>query len=293
MAKLTEMDRPFARRRGSSREALDVYLDDIKRSPLIDRQEETELARRAKDGDSAAMDKLVRSNLRFVVSIAKRYSGQGVPLDDLINEGNLGLVRAAHRFDPERGYKFISYAVWWVRQAILHSLSQHSRVVRLPLNKAGNLSRIGKASRTLLQELGREPTHAEIAERLGLAERDVEETLSVANGQVSLHDAFSDEPGDHAFIDYLEDTEGAAPDDELYKEFLSKDMLRVLETLNERERMIMTLYFGLAGETALTLEEIGRHLNLTRERIRQIKEQAIDKLRQSTRARYLSAYLDN
>jgi RNA polymerase primary sigma factor len=293
MAKQEQIDRPYTRARKNAREALDIYLDDIKRYPLIDREEEAELARRAQAGDDAAMDKLVRSNLRFVVSIAKKYTGQGVPLDDLINEGNLGLVRAAHRFDPERGYKFISYAVWWVRQAILQNLSQHSRVVRLPLNKAGNLSRIGKASQTLWQELGREPTHAEIAESLGLDARDVEDTVNVANGQVSLHEAFSDEPGDHAYIDYLEDTEGPAPDDGLYREFLSHDVQRALATLNERERTIMTLYFGLAGETALTLEEIGRHLNLTRERIRQIKEQAVDKLRQSSRTRYLSAYMDN
>lgn len=293
MAKQEQIDRPYAPAKRNAREALDIYLDDIKRYPLVGREEEAELARRAQGGDASAMDKLVRSNLRFVVSIAKRYTGQGVPLDDLINEGNLGLVRAAHRFDPERGYKFISYAVWWVRQAILQSLSQHSRVVRLPLNKAGNLSRIGKASQALWHELGREPTPAEIAESLGLDARDVEDTINVANGQVSLHHSFSDDPGDHSYIDYLEDTEGAAPDDGLYREFLSHDVQRALGTLNAREREIMTLYFGLAGETALTLEEIGRRLNLTRERIRQIKEQAIDKLRQSARSEYLSAYVDN
>lgn len=277
----------------SGGESLDIYLREIRRYPLMTREEENALARKARDGDEAAMDKLVRSNLRFVVSVAKRYSGQGVPLEDLINDGNLGLVRAAHRFDPDRGYKFISYAVWWVRQAILHSLSQHSRIVRLPLNKAGYIPRIGKAAQELLQELGREPTVAEIAEKVELPQKDVEETMRVAGGHLSLNDTYTDERDDHAFIDYVEDTDGPSPDEELYKEFLSKDVLKALQSLNERERTIMLMYFGLGGESPLTLEQIGKHLNLTRERIRQIKEQAIDKLRQTSRARYLSGYAEN
>lgn len=269
-------------------QSLDIYLREIRRYPLITREEENELARRAQAGDQAALDKVVRSNLRFVVSVAKRYAGQGVPLEDLINEGNLGLVRAAHRFDPDRGYKFISYAVWWVRQAIFHSLSQQSRIVRLPLNKAGYIPRISRASQELVQELGREPSNAELARKVGLSEEDVEDTLRVAGGHLSLHDSCGDERDDHAFIDYVEDTGTAAPDDELYKEYLSKDVLRALDTLNDRERRIVLLYFGLGGESPLTLEEIGRELSLTRERIRQIKEQAIDKLRQSSRTQFLS-----
>jgi RNA polymerase primary sigma factor len=274
-------------------DGLDIYLDDIRRYPLMTRDEENKVARRAKDGDAAAMDKLVRSNLRFVVSIAKRYNKNGMPLEDLINEGNLGLVRAAHRFDPDRGYKFISYAVWWVRQAILNSLSQHSRVVRLPLNKAANLQKISRTSQSLYQELGREPTPHEIGQRIGVSGHDIEETLIVANGQVSLDDRYSEEGGDNAFIDYLEDTTSPATDEPLYEDLLSKDVQRALETLNERERTIMSMYFGIGRETPLTLEQIGAHLGLTRERIRQIKEQAVDKLRQSSRAQFLSAYVQN
>jgi len=281
------------RRSFGNDESLDIYLREIRRYPLLTRDEENEVAKLARDGDAAAMDKLVRSNLRFVVSVAKRYNKQGMPLEDLINEGNLGLVRAAQRFDPDRGYKFISYAVWWVRQAILNSLSQQSRVVRLPLNKAANLQKIGRASQELLQELEREPSAHEIGERVGVPGREIEETLTVANGQMSLDEKYSEEEGNHAFIDYLEDTKGAAPDQPLYEELLSRDVQRALETLNERERVIMSMYFGLGDQTPLTLEEIGAHLGLTRERIRQIKEQAVDKLRQTARAQYLSPYLQN
>jgi RNA polymerase primary sigma factor len=288
MARLAQNNRPHG-----SQESLDIYLREVRQYPLLSRDEEIQLAQKARSGDQAALDKLVRSNLRFVVSVAKKYNGQGVPLEDLINEGNLGLVRAAHRFDPDRGYKFISYAVWWIRQAILHTLSQSSRLVRLPLNKAGYIPRISRAAQALTQDLGREPTVAEIAEKVELSERDVEETLRVAGGHLSLDETYSDERDDNAFVDYVEDTDSDAPDDDLYREFLSEDVLRALDTLSDRERKIMLMYFGLGGHAPLTLEEIGRHLSLTRERIRQIKEQAIDKLRTSTRTRYLAAYMEN
>lgn len=278
--------------RSRDNESLDIYLREIRRHPLISREEENELARRAQAGDQAALDKLVRSNLRFVVSVAKKYRSQGVPLEDLINDGNLGLVRAAHRFDPDRGFKFISYAVWWVRQAILHSLSQHSRLVRLPLNKAGYVTRISRAAQELVQDLGREPTHAEIAEHVGLEERDVDDTLRVAGGHLSLDSAYGEDRDDHSFVESVEDTVTDAPDADLYRETLSRDLLRAINTLSDRERTILLMYFGLDGHSPLTLEEIGTHLGLTRERIRQIKEQAIERLRQS-RAPYLSAYLDN
>jgi RNA polymerase primary sigma factor len=280
-------------RSSRDKDSLDIYLRDIRKYPLISREEEGELARRAQDGDQAALDTLVRSNLRFVVSVAKKYSGQGVPLEDLINDGNLGLVRAAHRFDPDRGYKFISYAVWWVRQAILHSLSHSSRVVRLPLNKAGYISKISKASQVLVQDLGREPSNAEIAEKVGITEREVEETLRVAGGHLSLDSTYSNENDDQSFVESVEDIEGNAPDDDMYQQFLSRDVIRAIDTLNERERTIMMMYFGLGGHSPRTLEEIGGELGLTRERIRQIKEQAIEKLRQSSRSGYLSPYVGN
>jgi RNA polymerase primary sigma factor len=280
-------------RASAGRDSLDIYLRDIRQYPLLTREEENQLARRAQAGDQKALDKLVRSNLRFVVSVAKKYNGQGVPLEDLINEGNLGLVRAAHRFDPDRGFKFISYAVWWVRQAILHSLSQQSRMVRLPLNKAGYVSKISRASQELIQDLGREPTAAEIAEKVDLTEQDVRDTLRVSGGHLSLNETYSDERDDNTFIDYVEDTDSDGPDTDLYRELLSRDAVRAIETLNERERTILLMYFGLDGHSPKTLEEIGQHLGLTRERIRQIKEQAIDRLRQPGRAQYLAGYMEN
>jgi RNA polymerase primary sigma factor len=273
--------------------SLDLYLHEINKTPLIKREQEQELARRIHKGDKDALDQLVKANLRFVVSIAKQYSNQGLSLEDLINDGNLGLIKAAHRFDEKRGFKFISYAVWWIRQAMLQSLAEHSRIVRLPLNRAGTLYRIGKASRQLDQELGRAPTPEEIAQRLNISETEVKDTMHIANTHVSLDDPYSNDQDDNALVDYLQDDNAVMPDDETFEHALTDDMEKALDTLAERERMILSLYFGLSGSEPLTLEEIGKKLGLTRERIRQIKEKAISRLRHSSRAKYLRGYIEN
>jgi len=281
-----------ARRSAGGNRSLDVYLHEINRTPLLKREQEQTLAQQIRDGSQTALDSLVKANLRFVVSIAKQYANQGLSLEDLINEGNLGLIKAAHRFDEKRGYKFISYAVWWIRQAMLQALAEHSRIVRLPLNRAGTLYRIGKASRQLDQELGRQPTAEEIADRLNLSVEEVQDTMSIANTHVSLDDPYSDEREDNALVEYLTDEEQASPDEGTYSNALTEDMEKALNTLGERERLILTLYFGLNGEDPLTLEDIGKRMDLTRERIRQIKEKAIQRLRHSTRAKYLKGYIE-
>lgn len=286
------------KRRGDKKESpggnrsLDVYLHEINKTPLLKREEEQELARRIKKGDKDALDGLVKANLRFVVSIAKQYANQGLALEDLINDGNLGLIKAAHRFDEERGYKFISYAVWWIRQAMLQSLAEHSRIVRLPLNRAGTLYRIGKASRQLDQELGRAPSAAEIAKKLKLSETEVQDTMHIANTHVSLDDPYSSDQDDSALVDYLQDDNAQSPDEQTYERALSDDMEKALDTLSDREKLILSLYFGLNGEEPLTLEEIGKKLELTRERIRQIKEKAIVRLRHSSRSKFLRGYIE-
>lgn len=272
--------------------SLDLYLHEINKTPLLKREEEQELARRIRKGDQEALDQLVKANLRFVVSIAKQYSNQGLSLEDLINDGNVGLIKAAHRFDEKRGYKFISYAVWWIRQAMLQSLAEHSRIVRLPLNRAGTLYRIGKASRQLDQELGRSPSPLEIAKRLQISEDEVKDTMHIANTHVSLDDPYSNDQDDNALVDYLQDENAQMPDDETFEHALSDDMEKALDTLADRERQILSLYFGIGGDDPLTLEEIGQKLGLTRERIRQIKEKAISRLRHSSRAKYLQGYID-
>jgi RNA polymerase primary sigma factor len=272
--------------------SLDVYLHEINKTPLLTREQEQALARRIRKGDKDALDRLVKANLRFVVSIAKQYSNQGLPLEDLINDGNLGLIKAAHRFDEKRGYKFISYAVWWIRQAMLQSLAEHSRIVRLPLNRAGTLYRIGKASRQLDQELGRAPNAREIAKKLKLSEEEVEDTMHIANTHVSLDDPYSTDQDDTSLVDYLQDDSSPMPDEETYGRALSDDMEKALATLSERERQILSMYFGLNQEEPLTLEEIGKELGLTRERIRQIKEKAIVRLRHSSRAKFLQGYME-
>ena len=277
----------------SGNRSLDVYLHEINRTPLLTREQEQEVARRIRKGDKTALDKLVKANLRFVVSIAKQYSNQGLPLEDLINDGNLGLIKAAHRFDEKRGFKFISYAVWWIRQAMLQSLAEHSRIVRLPLNRAGTLYRIGKMSRQLDQELGRAPSAKEIAKKLKLSEEEVEGTMHIANTHVSLDDPYSTDQDDTSLVDYLQDDHAAMPDEETYERALSDDMEKALGTLSERERLILSMYFGINGEAPLTLEEIGKELGLTRERIRQIKEKAIIHLRHSSRSKFLKGYMES
>jgi RNA polymerase primary sigma factor len=276
----------------SSNRSLDVYLHEINKTPLLTREQEQSLAREIHTGSQKALDNLVQANLRFVVSIAKQYANQGLSLEDLINEGNLGLIKAAHRFDEKRGFKFISYAVWWIRQAMLQALAEHSRIVRLPLNRAGTLYRIGKMSRKLDQEFGRLPTPQEIADRLELPVQEVVDTMKIANTHVSLDDPYSNDKDDNALVDYLTDADQVSPDEGTYTNALSEDMERALDTLTEREKMILTMYFGLNGEEPLTLEEIGKKLKLTRERIRQVKEKAIQRLRHSTRARFLKGYVD-
>jgi RNA polymerase primary sigma factor len=281
----------FASPRGSSRQgSLDQYLKEISVYPLIDRAEEARLARGIRAGDDECLDKLVRSNLRFVVSVAKKYQNQGVPLSDLINEGNLGLIRAAHKFDETKGIKFISYAVWWIRQAILQALAEQSRVVRVPLNRAGALHRIGRRSSSLLQELGREPTVAEIADDLDITREEVEKTLAISQSSLSLDAPLS--PGeDSRLIDYLPDQFSPGPEDETYGTALRNTVEDALGSLKEREAKILRLYFGLDDQEPMTLEEIGGLLGITRERVRQIKERALDRLRHASRARFLEAFI--
>ena len=270
--------------------SLDQYLREISAYPLIAREEEITLAIRIKQADPEALDKLVRSNLRFVVSVAKKYQNQGVSLSDLINEGNLGLIRAAHKFDETKGIKFISYAVWWIRQAILQALAEQSRIVRVPLNRAGTLHRIGKRASALLQELGREATHAEIAEGMDISEEEVAKTLSISQSHLSLDAPMT--PGeDNKLLDYLPDTTNATPDEETFEHALTESIERVLGMLKEREAKILRLYFGLDDEEPMTLEEIGALLGITRERVRQIKEKALSRLRHVSRARALESYL--
>lgn len=271
-------------------ESLDQYLREISAYPLIDRAKEAELARRIRVGDEEALDMLVRSNLRFVVSVAKRYQNQGVSLADLINEGNIGLMRAAQKFDETKGIKFISYAVWWIRQAILQALAEQSRIVRVPLSRAGTLHRIGKRSSILTQELGREPTLEEIAQELELPEEEVKTTLAMAQSHLSLDAPLV--PGEEGqLLDYVCDDFSPGPDEDLYSQALAQSIQDALETLSEREAKVLRLYFGLGETDPLTLEQIGERFGITRERVRQIKERALSRLRHQSRARFLETFL--
>jgi RNA polymerase primary sigma factor len=270
--------------------SLDLYLREIGSTPLIDAEEEVRLARRIKQGDKRALEKLTKANLRFVVSVAKNYQNQGLSLADLINEGNIGLIKAAKRFDETRGFKFISYAVWWIRQAILQALAEQSRIVRLPLNRVGTLHKIGKVSSSLEQAYGRNPSPDEIAKELELSESEVADTLKISNSHLSLDQPFSVSE-DNSLIDILEDEYQPGPDEALLDMSLKLEIEKALDTLTPREAEVINLYFGLRSEKALTLEEIGARFNLTRERVRQIKEKAIRRLRHASRSRSLRAYL--
>lgn len=270
--------------------SLDLYLREIGETPLISAHEEVDLAKRIRDGDQIALEKLTKANLRFVVSVAKQYQNQGLSLADLINEGNIGLIKAAKRFDETRGFKFISYAVWWIRQAILQALAEQSRIVRLPLNRVGTLHKIGKISSSLEQEYGREPSPDEIARELELSTLEVSDTLKISNSHLSLDAPFSVSE-DNSLMDVLEDEFQPAPDEALLVESLRVEIERALDSLNPREAEVVDLYFGLSSEKALTLEEIGARFGLTRERVRQIKEKAIRRLRHASRSRSLKAYL--
>ena len=270
--------------------SLDLYLREIGSTPLINAQEEVKLARRIRQGDKRALEKLTKANLRFVVSVAKNYQNQGLSLADLINEGNIGLIKAAKRFDETRGFKFISYAVWWIRQAILQALAEQSRIVRLPLNRVGTLHKIGKVSSSLEQTYGRNPSPDEIAKELELTESEVADTLKISNSHLSLDQPFSVSE-DNSLIDILEDEFQPGPDEALLDQSLRVEIEKALDTLTPREAEVINLYFGLNSEKALTLEEIGARFNLTRERVRQIKEKAIRRLRHASRSRSLRAYL--
>jgi RNA polymerase primary sigma factor len=271
-------------------QSLDRYLQEIGEVQLLNPEEEIELARQIKKADQEALEKLTKANLRFVVSVAKQYQNQGLSLGDLINEGNLGLIKAAKRFDETRGFKFISYAVWWIRQSILQALAEQSRVVRLPLNRVGALNKIGKAFSNLEQEFEREPSASEIAEELEMTPFEVSDTLKISGKHLSL-DAPFNQGDDNRLLDVIEDDQQQPPDDVLLNESLRIEVQRALTTLSDREAEVIKLYFGLEREHPLTLEEIGERFSLTRERVRQIKEKAIRRLRHTSRSRMLRSYL--
>ncbi|MFQ5600008.1 MAG: RNA polymerase sigma factor RpoD/SigA [Candidatus Krumholzibacteriia bacterium] len=276
--------------RGGER-SLDIYLREINATALLTRDEEVGLAKRAATGDADALDHLVRANLRFVVSVAKQYANQGLSLEDLINEGNVGLIKAARRFDYRRGFKFISYAVWWIRQAMLQALAEQSRIVRLPLNRAGALYRIGKAARQLHQELGRQPDEEEIARRLKMSRVEVHDTMRISNTYLSLDETFDGED-DNSLLNCLADESTARPDEATFERTLETDLRRALTLLEPREESILRLYFGIDCTQPLTLEQIGAQMGLTRERIRQIKEKALQKLRTAENSGCLAAYVE-
>ncbi len=272
-------------------QSLEKYLQEIGKVDLLTPEEEVDLAKRIKQGDQDALEKLTKANLRFVVSVAKQYQNQGLSLSDLINEGNLGLIKAAQRFDETRGFKFISYAVWWIRQSILQALAEQSRIVRLPLNKVGSLNKINRAFSELEQTYEREPLPEELAEQLQIPTAEVETTLSVAARHVSVDAPFVDGE-DNSLLDVLESKGLPETDEKLeYIESLRKEIERSLGTLTERQADIVRLYFGLGMEHPISLEDIGERFGLTRERVRQIKDKAINKLRANSRSKLLKHYL--
>ena len=271
-------------------QSLDKYLQEIGKVDLLTPDEEVTLAQRIRDGDQQALEKLTKANLRFVVSVAKQYQNQGLSLGDLINEGNLGLIKAAKRFDETRGFKFISYAVWWIRQSILQALAEQSRIVRLPLNRVGSLNKISKSFSELEQKFEREPSPEEIAEVLELTTSEVVDTLKISGRHVSVDAPFV-QGEENRLLDVLENEDEESPDSALINDSLRKEVQRALSTLTKREADVITLYFGLNGESNLTLEEIGEKFNLTRERVRQIKEKAIRRLRHTSRSKALKPYL--
>ena len=270
-------------------ETLDKYLQDISRQPMISVNEEVELAQRIRQGDRAALEKLTRANLRFVVSVAKQYQNQGLSLPDLINEGNLGLIKAAEKFDETRGFKFISYAVWWIRQSILQALAEQSRIVRLPLNQVGSLNKISKVFAKFEQENERRPSPEELADELEMPIDKISDTLKVSGRHISVDAPFV-EGEDNSLLDVLVNNDSPMADRSLVNESLSKEIDRALDTLSEREKEIIRMFFGI-GEQEKTLEEIGDKFNLTRERVRQIKEKAIRRLRTGSRNKLLKTFL--
>lgn len=272
-------------------QSLDKYLSEIARIDLITADQEVKLAKRIKEGDRVALEKLVNANLRFVVSVAKQYQNHGLTLSDLINEGNLGLIKAATRFDETRGFKFISYAVWWIRQSILQALAEQSRIVRLPLNRVGSLNKINNAFSELEQRHQREPTEEELAEVMDMSTDEIRTNLAFRARKVSVDAPFAQGDGDGTLLDIMEDETAEVPDSDLMRSSLRTEVQRALSTLSERESQVISLYYGLSGGHAITLEEIADQFDLTRERVRQIKEKATRKLRQSSRSKELKAYL--
>lgn len=273
-----------------SEQSLEKYLQEISEVPLLSQEEEIRLAKDVKNGSQEALEKLTKANLRFVVSVAKQYQNQGLSLGDLINEGNLGLIKAAYRFDVTRGFKFISYAVWWIRQSILQALAEQSRVVRLPLNRVGAINKIGKAFNSLEQEFEREPSPSEIAEELDMSAFEVDDTLKMSGKHISL-DAPFNQDAESRLLDILENEELPSPDYLLINESLKIEIERALARLAKREAEVVKLYFGLGQEHPLTLEEIGERFGLTRERVRQIKEKAIKRLQHASKSKPLRSYL--
>lgn len=270
--------------------SLDKYLQEIGREELINADEEVVLAKKIREGDQAALEKLTKSNLRFVVSVAKQYQNQGLSLPDLINEGNLGLIKAAKRFDETRGFKFISYAVWWIRQSILQALAEQSRIVRLPLNQVGSLNKINKAFSKLEQEFEREPSAEELSDLLELPQDKVADTMRVSGRHVSMDAPFVNGE-ENSLLDVLVNHDSPRADSGLLSESLQREIERSLSTLTERERDVVKLFFGIGINHGLTLEEIGAKFDLTRERVRQIKEKAIRRLRHNSRSKLLKTYL--
>jgi len=271
-------------------QSLDKYLQEIGKVDLLTPDEEVTLAQKIREGDQLSLERLTKSNLRFVVSVAKQYQNQGLSLGDLINEGNLGLIKAAQRFDETRGFKFISYAVWWIRQSILQALAEQSRIVRLPLNRVGSLNKISKTFSDLEQKFEREPSPEELAAVLEISAAEVVDTLKISGRHVSMDAPFV-QGEENSLLDVLENDGEDKPDSGLINDSLRKEVQRALSTLTQREADVIMLYFGLNGEHAMTLEEIGEKFNLTRERVRQIKEKAIRRLRHTSRSKALKTYL--
>ena len=271
-------------------QALDKYLQEIGKVDLVSAEVEVELARRIREGDQVALEKLTKANLRFVVSVAKQYQNNGLTLGDLINEGNLGLIKAAGRFDEKRGFKFISYAVWWIRQSIMQALAEQSRIVRLPLNRIGSLTKISKTFSDLEQKFQREPSAHEVAEVIGVTTEEVTHSLKIAGRHVSVDAPFS-QGEDGSLLDVLSDVNESNPESEMMAESLILEVQRSLTALTTREAEVISLYFGLNGTQAMTLEEIAHKFDLTRERVRQIKEKATRRLRHTSKSRTLKSYL--
>jgi RNA polymerase primary sigma factor len=272
------------------KDSLDLYLEEIKNNKTLSSEEEAEIAVRIRKGDKKALEELVKANLRFVVSVARNYQNQGLPLNDLINEGNLGLIKAAKKFDEKKNFKFISYAVWWIRQAILKALAEQSRIINVPLHRVGTISDISKAQSKLEQELERMPTAEEIAREMGVDEREINDILRIGNRHVSLDKPVQSDD-DFRLIDALHNHDQELPDHEATKVSLSNEIEKLLDTLSPSEKEVIKLYFGIGHDTSHTLEEIGKRVHLTRERVRQIKQKGLRRLRNSYRSKKLKSFL--